>query len=116
MKKYLKLDASGYVTGFGAIQAEMFNAIERSPGERVVEYAGAFPDSQRKWRYESGALVDAGPLFEPSYSDLRRASYPSTGEQLDSLWHAMDDGILPKVEPFFSRILAVKQTHPKTSN
>ena len=64
----------------------------------------------------SAALRDAGLFVEPCYSDMRRADYPPVGEQLDCLWHAMDDGILPKVEPFFSKILAVKQAHPKTSN
>ena len=56
------------------------------------------------------------PMPEPGYAAKRSANYPSIGEQLDCLWHAMDDGILPKVEPFFSKILAVKQAHPKTSN
>ena len=32
------------------------------------------------------------------------------------LWHAMKDGTMPKVEPFFSQIEAVKARHPKPSN
>ena len=56
------------------------------------------------------------PAPDDAYDKKRAEAYPSVGEQLDCLWHAMDDGILPKVEPFFSKILAVKQTHPKTSN
>ena len=56
------------------------------------------------------------PLPELGYSSKRSAAYPGVGEQLDCLWHAMDEGTLPKVDPFYSNILAVKQAHPKTSN
>jgi hypothetical protein len=50
------------------------------------------------------------------YAANRRASYPSFGEQLDAIWHAMKSGQLPKVEPFFSDIETVKAQHPKPSN
>jgi len=30
------------------------------------------------------------------------------------LWHAMDDGIIPKIEPLYSEIKAVKDAHPKS--
>jgi hypothetical protein len=53
---------------------------------------------------------------EAPYQVRRRQDYPSTGEQLDALWHAMEEGLLPKVEPFFSDIAAVKARHPKQSN
>lgn len=43
----------------------------------------------------------------------RRLAYPPVGDQLDCLWKAMRDGALPKVEPFFSDIAAVKAAHPK---
>lgn len=50
------------------------------------------------------------------YRVQRRNRYPSTSEQLDMLWHAMDDGALPRVEPFYGRIKAVKDQHPKPAN
>jgi hypothetical protein len=50
------------------------------------------------------------------YSERRRRAYPKVGDQLDMLWHAMNDGQIPKVEPFYSEILTVKQTYPKPSN
>jgi hypothetical protein len=65
-----------------------------------------------KW-YE-GAWVPIDPAYETNKN--RRASYPPLGDQLDALWHAMDDGILPKVEPFYSDIKAVKDHFPKPSN
>lgn len=51
-----------------------------------------------------------------SYAEHRAMQYPNVTDQLDALWHAMDDGTLPKAEPFYSDILAVKQAHPKPSN
>lgn len=48
-----------------------------------------------------------------SYSDIRKRMYPSTNEQLDMLWHAMDSGDAAKIEPFYSTIKAVKDAVPK---
>lgn len=53
------------------------------------------------------------PEPEPDYRDKRRAKYPKYGDQLDMLWHAMDDGIIPKIEPLYSEIKAVKERYPK---
>ena len=50
------------------------------------------------------------------YRKLRQQDYPAIGEQLDALWHAMDQGTMPKAEPFYSDIKAVKDAHPKPSN
>ena len=47
------------------------------------------------------------------YSERRRAEYPQITDQLDALWHAMDQGTLPKVEPFYSQIKTVKDRYPK---
>lgn len=45
----------------------------------------------------------------------RRASeYPAVEEQLDMLWHAMDQGLMPKAELFYTTLQKVKQQHPKT--
>jgi hypothetical protein len=62
--------------------------------------------------------TDQGFVFDPevparTYRDLRRSDYPTVQEQLDALWHAMDQGLLPKVEPMYSQVRAVKQRHPK---
>lgn len=53
---------------------------------------------------------------ELSVQDLRRRAYPNLADQMDALWHGMHDGTLPKVEPFYSDILAVKERYPKPSN
>lgn len=56
------------------------------------------------------------PTPTDAYDKQRAAAYPSVGAQLDALWHAMKNGTLPKIEPFYSDILAVKQQFPKPSN
>lgn len=50
------------------------------------------------------------------YRKLRSAEYPALGDQLDALWHAMDAGQLPKIEPLYSDIKAVKDKYRKPSN
>ena len=45
------------------------------------------------------------------YKTLRQ--YPSLGDQLDMLWHAIDNGTLNKTSDFYTAIKAVKDAHPK---
>ena len=45
------------------------------------------------------------------YQRLRK--YPSLGDQLDMLWHAIDNGTLNKTSDFYTAIKAVKDAHPK---
>lgn len=52
----------------------------------------------------------------PAYDKLRAQAYPEIGAQLDMIWHAMDDGLIPKIEPLYSEIKAVKAQYPKTAN
>ncbi len=48
-------------------------------------------------------------------AQARAAMYPSVEEQLDMLWHAMDDGQMAKVEPFYSSLKQVKLANPVSS-
>lgn len=47
------------------------------------------------------------------YRKLRKLEYPNVADQLDMLWHAMNDQKIPKSEPFYSKIKAVKDKYPK---
>ena len=47
------------------------------------------------------------------YQLPRKRSYPSFGDQLDMLWHAIDNGTLNKTSDFYTAIKAVKDAHPK---
>lgn len=49
------------------------------------------------------------------YKSFRRASYPSVQEQLDMLWHSMDDGTIPgKDTEWFKTIADIKEMYPKS--
>jgi hypothetical protein len=77
-------------------------------------YAGEFrkPPDMRGKKYVSGTWVRGRP--EPEYVEQRQAAYPSYGEQFDMLWHAMNSGQTPKVEPFYSQIKRIKDQFPKS--
>ena len=79
----------------------VFAAIEAMPDKSTFV-------SEADWRSQREAAWEARP-----YTVKRVAEYPAIGDQLDALWHAMDDGVLPKVEPFYGDIAAVKAAHPK---
>ena len=49
-----------------------------------------------------------------SYQDKRQTEYPSIGDQLDMLWHAIDDGTLDKTSTFYTSLKATKDKYPKT--
>lgn len=49
-----------------------------------------------------------------SYQQPRRNNYPSIGDQLDMLWHAIDAGTLNKTSDFYKTIKAVKDAYPKS--
>ncbi len=47
------------------------------------------------------------------HAPLRADTYPPIEEQLDALWHAMEQGELPRVKGFYDRIKEVKERYPK---
>jgi len=46
---------------------------------------------------------------------LRIGMYPKMSEQLDALWHDIDNGKLDKTGEFYQMIQNVKESHPKSS-
>lgn len=77
------------------------------------------PTPDHVFDYEARAWVDNRTDEEKAQQALaavqetRRRAYPRLGDQMDMLWHAMDDNVIPRVEPFYSQIKAVKDAHPK---
>ena len=49
-----------------------------------------------------------------SYDEQRKAEYSPIGDQLDLLWHAIDDGTLDKTSTFYTSLKATKDKYPKT--
>jgi hypothetical protein len=84
------------------------------------------PDDDGRELVDTGPLGDRDPVpftaemrwrfFDHQtwmYKNQRALEYPQVSDQLDMLWHAMDNETLPKVEPFYSTIKAVKDKYPK---
>jgi hypothetical protein len=54
------------------------------------------------------------PSYVIPYQYRRMNAYPSTGDQLDMLWHMMDAEVIPgKGSDWYTVILSVKNEHPK---
>lgn len=65
----------------------------------------------RNAHYINGEFVSVPE--EVPYTESRQMAYPGIGNQLDALWHAMDDGLIPMVPAFYDPIKAVKDANPK---
>ena len=86
--------------------------LELFPGYELHE-TSEDPIRLKGNRYIDGEWVNEDPT--PKYVYDRKSAYPAFGDQLDMIWHAMDDGVIPKIEPMYSEIKAVKEQFPKPS-
>jgi len=82
------------------------------------EYSGLVWMSQdiqkpTKLELETEALRIQADYDAKEYQRLRAKEYPNLGDQLDMLWHAIDNGTLNKTSDFYTAIKAVKDAHPK---
>ncbi|MBH3377951.1 hypothetical protein [Pseudomonas asiatica] len=103
---YFVTDQQGVVIQTGTSQRLHLN--DHAQGGRL--HLGAAPHG--RFKYINGEFEPYTP--EVSYDLARRDGYPPIEEQLDMLWHAMDQGAMPKAEPFYTTLQRVKQQHPKT--
>ena len=60
-----------------------------------------------------GFFVGLADHIAKQYMWDRINVYPKIGDQLDMLWHAMDEDPSKRLEPFYSAIKAVKDQFPK---
>lgn len=110
---YTLLAADGLVVGGGTCQDEAAGRIQAPAGGSVLLGNTPPNDFLRLWRWDGQTFVDGGLRFQPTYATERREAYPPATEQLDLLWHAMDDNTTPRIEPWYSTIKAIKDAHPK---
>lgn len=69
---------------------------------------------QRLWHDDNGdPILTDHPEVVLSYSDARANEYPSVAQQLDMLWHAIDQGTLDKTSSFYTAIADIKSKYPK---
>ena len=101
----VRVDDDGYVVEFQQFDSHL-------PAGWVKVNEVVMFGRMRK-RLINGVVTDVGPIIEDNYISRRIGSYPNITDQLDALWHAMDQGLLPKIELMYSSVLAVKQKHPK---
>ena len=55
---------------------------------------------------------DADAFNAQHYARMRVKAYPSVGEQLDMLWHAIDSDINLKDSEWFAELKNIKETYP----
>lgn len=91
------------------ISTELLVDNPLAAGYTLIYESEKKPDLRSK-RYVNGQWIDIAP---PEYIEQRKMEYPKMSDQLDMLWHAMNDGLLPKAEPFYTSIKTVKDKYPK---
>jgi hypothetical protein len=106
--KYCKVKSTGQVieTQSGDGNLEMFYGNNSAYSRDELEVGIADDEVVSGWLSEQAEQAK-------TYSDHRASSYPPISDQLDMLWHAMDTGILPKVDSFYSINKSVKDKYPK---
>ena len=81
---------------------------------KIVPFT-AEEEAQRDAEEAAFAEAQANIVPTPAYVSQRKSAYPSIGDQLDMLWHSIDQNPALKSEyfEFYEAIKAVKVKHPK---
>ena len=58
-------------------------------------------------------FVLAADIAATQYQRDRADEYPNVKEQLDMLWHAIDDGTVDKTSEFYTTLKSIKDSLPK---
>lgn len=77
----------------------------------IDDTAGAFDINGNKVEIDL-ELVNAW-VDPEAYKYQRQQEYPSIVDQLDMLWHAIDNGTLDKSSGFYTALKSVKDTYAK---
>jgi hypothetical protein len=74
------------------------------------------PDNcERGWKYIDGELVEPDPIIQ-TYKNERERRYPQIVNQLDMLYHDINQGLFgetAKTSSFYTAISAIKAQYPK---
>jgi hypothetical protein len=84
---------------------ELYPQVKEIRGDLAYDVSGNLVEYDKD---EVQAQIDS-----IAYKEQRAKQYPSIGDQLDMLWHAIDNGTLNKTSDFYTAIKAVKDAHPK---
>lgn len=83
-------------------------------GQFIVDWVddeGTEPPSYEEIRLELARQIETFEFYK--YERERAEAYPTLGDQLDMLWHAMESGEIPKATKWFEKIQEVKKSIPK---
>lgn len=114
MKFYIVVDAENMVIGTGSFFHDDELPSFLDCAVHVVDSPVQNFVSEKKLKFENNQIIEIDlPTLPVAVEVLRARNYPSIGDQLDMIWHAMNNGELQKIEPFYSEIKAVKDAYPK---
>jgi hypothetical protein len=117
MKHFTVYDNVGNILRSGTVTDDVDVQIQAGINEFVIDQES---DPENDLVDVTNNTVVKGakppPPIDMDYRKARSEIYPSAENQLDMLWHAMNDGTMPKVEPFYSRIKLVKESYPKDNS
>ena len=112
--KYIIYDEAGQIMSVGECPDDEV-ANQCPPGALIV--AGDADPARDAVDVETGVVIRGGRTLPPAppydHRLARAQAYPPVEEQIDMLWHAMDEDPSKRLEPFYSRIKAVKTAFPK---
>ena len=99
------------------------NSTQANMEAKVAKYKQDYLDAKAsegadyktaKEKKESHEAAEKTKWETRGYAQKRREEYPIIGDQLDMLWHALDDGTLDKTSDFYTSLKATKDKYPKT--
>ena len=99
-------------TAILAINSAAQVSVEGEDLDQITWHDGTTPISKSDIQAKITELQTAYDALE--YQRQRQPEYPAIGEQLDLLWHAIDDGTLDKTSDFYTSLKATKDKYPKT--
>ncbi len=110
---FLVIDATGLILRKGSCPDSMLAQQARAGQTAIEDTWEGTSDLVHKIVNSERVEFTPEPASAPPIAAQREAVYPPIGDQIDALWHAMDEGLLPKVPAFYDPIKAVKSKLPK---
>ncbi len=80
---------------------------------RLVEDTDKPLEAPCSYRLHNGYVIEDYSDYTEPYYEKRSYGYPSIGEQLDLLFHDIENGTLDQTGDFYNYLKRVKDMHPK---
>ena len=94
--------------GITSVNEFEYNPAYNDAGEKI-DYTPSFTKEQLLAKWTEGYNDVNGKTYKYD----RECEYPRLGEQLDALFHDIDEGKLDKTGSFYALLKEVKDTYPK---